>query len=61
MRLDPERNSSTIGRAGRISTDGSAVAVYAIPSDEEHALALASRHCQPSSCAGRAAPPPASP
>lgn len=39
VRIDEERNAALAGAEGRISTDGSRIAVWAIPSDEERIIA----------------------
>ena len=41
IELDPERNRGAVGREGRISTDGSKIAVHVIPLDEELYIARA--------------------
>jgi acetate kinase len=40
IRIDPKRNEATVGTAGRISTDDSAVQVWAIPTNEELVIAI---------------------
>jgi len=40
IRVDPKRNEATVGTAGRISTDDSAVQVWAIPTNEELVIAI---------------------
>jgi acetate kinase len=40
IRLDPEQNEAAVGTAARISTDDSAVQVWAIPTNEELVIAL---------------------
>jgi len=39
LRLDETRNAAVVGAEGRISADGSAVAAWVIPSDEERVIA----------------------
>lgn len=38
LTLDPARNAATVGRDGRISTDGAAVAAYVVAVDEEELI-----------------------
>jgi acetate kinase len=38
LTLDPARNAATVGRDGRISTDGAAVAAYVVVVDEEELI-----------------------
>jgi len=40
IEIDAERNEATVGTAGRISTDDSAVEVWAIPTNEELVIAI---------------------
>lgn len=39
VEVDPERNASVLGAEGRISTEGSPVAVWVLPTDEELVVA----------------------
>jgi acetate kinase len=45
LKLDPERNAQMVGREGKISTDDSALKVYAIPTDEELLIARDTVRC----------------
>ena len=40
IRIDPQRNQAAVGTAARISTDDSAVQVWAIPTNEELVIAI---------------------
>lgn len=40
IEIDPERNEAAVGTAGRISSDDSAVQVWAIPTNEELVIAI---------------------
>jgi acetate kinase len=44
LELDPDRNAGAVGAASRISPDGAAVEVYAIPPAEERYIARATYH-----------------
>ena len=45
LKIDPERNQHMIGKEGLISSDGSRLAAYAIPTDEELLIARDTVRC----------------
>jgi acetate kinase len=45
LTLDPSRNQDTVGREGRISTEGSTLQAFAIPTDEELLIARDTVRC----------------
>jgi acetate kinase len=45
LELDPGRNAAAVGTEGRVSTDGSRVAAWVIPTQEELWIARETAHC----------------
>jgi len=45
LKIDPERNKTMVGKEGKISTDDSCLAAYAIPTDEELLIARDTVRC----------------
>ena len=45
VKIDPERNKAMVGKEGKISTDDSRLAAYAIPTDEELLIARDTVRC----------------
>jgi acetate kinase len=45
LTIDPERNKKMVGKEGLISSEGSRLAAYAIPTDEELLIARDTVRC----------------